>query len=112
MPRSKDTFSPQTNLPNELRPRLEALAAHRGQSLSACIGDAVRDAILRFEGADTKDTKLDRTLAELAELRRLLDMLHAEKWTQMAPPDGKVYVQVKLDDGDLERLSKAIVTKA
>jgi plasmid stability protein len=113
MPRSENTFSPQTNLPNDMRPRLEALAAHRGQSMSAAVGDAVRDAILRFEGGDTKDVKIDRLLALVAEqqkqleaLRRSLELLQAEKWSQMAPPDGKILVRFELDDAQLERVLK------
>jgi predicted transcriptional regulator len=111
MPRSENTFSPQTNLPIELRPRLEALAAHRGQSISAAIGDAVRDAILQFEGGNTKDAKLDRIAAQLDAFQRTLELLHIEKWSQMAPPDGRVNVGIKLDDTDLERVLQAIASE-
>jgi predicted transcriptional regulator len=111
MPRSENTFSPQTNLPIELRPRLEALAAHRGQSISAAIGDAVRDAILQFEGGNTKDAKLDRIAAQLDAFQRTLELLHIEKWAQMAPPDGRVNVGIKLDDTDLERVLQAITSE-
>lgn len=108
MPRSKDTFSPQTNLPISFKPRLEALAAHREQSISAAIGDAVRDAILRFEAGDTKDAKLDRIEAKVDNLERQNEMLQAEKWTQIAAPNGRVQVAIKLDDSDMDRLVQAV----
>lgn len=60
MPRAQDTYSPSTNLPSDMRPRLEELAKHRGQSVSAAIADAVRDAVLAYEGDDTNRQKMKR----------------------------------------------------
>ena len=84
MPRKQDTYSPSTNLPADMEPRVKALAEHRGQSVSGTIADAVRDAVLQFEGDDTNRQKMKR-------IERKLDMALLLLWRIVAC-DGKVKV--------------------
>lgn len=87
MPRTRDTYSPSTNLPADMEPRVKALAEHRGQSVSGTIADAVRDAVLQFEGDDTNRQKMKR-------IEHKIDMLLLLAWRGVA--DGKV--EITADD--------------
>lgn len=84
MPRTKDTYSPSTNLPADMEPRVKALAEHRGQSVSGTIADAVRDAVLQFEGDDTNRQKMKR-------IEHKIDMLLLLAWRGVAC-DGKIEI--------------------
>lgn len=94
MPRSENTFSVQTNLPADMRERLAALAQHRGQSLSAAIADATRDAILAYEGGETKDAKLQRIEARLAHLENKFDLMLLFLWRM----SGSEAIRMTADD--------------
>lgn len=82
MPRTKDTYSVQTNLPRDLEPRVKALADHRSESISATIAAAVRDAVLVYEGEDTNRERMKR-------IEHKLDMALLLLW-RAAACDGKV----------------------
>jgi hypothetical protein len=41
-------------------------------------------------------------------MRRVLELLQTERWTQIAAPDGKINVTISLDPNDMERLLQAV----
>lgn len=93
--------------------------ANLGISESAAVEWAIRAEIRRHTGENSKERMLEQHSASLGEIldilhqmQRTLQMLHAEKWTQIAPGDGRVQVSIKLDDGDLRRLLQAVKSEA
>lgn len=92
--------------------------AHLGVSESAALEWAIKSEIRRHKGENSKERMLAQHSADheeiinlLRQMQQTLQLLHAEKWTQVAPPDGRVQVLIKLDDGDLERLLQAVKSK-
>jgi hypothetical protein len=60
------------------------------------------DRLTRIEAA------LETMQAQLTDMRRVLELLQTERWTQIAAPDGKVSVTISLDPNDMERLLQAV----
>ncbi len=85
-----------------------AYVAHLGISESAALEWAIRAEIRRFQGENSKERMLEQIIDMLKHQGAQVDNLHVERWTQMAPPDGKIQIQIKMDDGDLDRVIKAI----
>lgn len=75
----------------------------------------VDDEWRRIVDHNTKDDRLTRIEAalevmqkQLDDMRRVLELLQTERWTQIAAPDGKVSVTISLDPNDMERLLAAV----
>ena len=60
------------------------------------------DRLTRIEAA------LETMQAQLTDMRRVLELLQTERWTQIAAPDGKVSVTISLDPSDMDRLLQAV----
>lgn len=92
----------------ELESDWKAYVDHLGVSESAALEWAIRAEIRRFKGENTKERLLEKIVEMLRHQGAQVDMLHTERWTQIAAPDGRVQVQIKLDDSDMERVLMAI----
>ena len=82
------------------------------------MGWLVDDEWRRIVEHNTKEDRLTRIEAaletvqnQLDDMRRILEMLQTERWTQIAAPDGRVSVTISLDPNDMERLLSAIKNK-
>lgn len=122
MPSGPDTIPVTAYIPKEWGSRVDAWAKHRGQSRSAAAGDSIRDSVLRYEDGDTKEKMLEQMRGQLAELiavvkaqseeiaimKRQQGLILSQKWSQLAPADGHVYVEIRLDEQDTQQLGKSI----
>lgn len=95
--------------------RLEIIKAKREtdtdtRTMSWLVDDEWR----RIVDHNTKEDRLTRIEAaletmqkQLDDMRRVLELLQTERWTQIAAPDGKISVTISLDPNDMERLLQA-----
>jgi hypothetical protein len=93
-------------------PDWDAYVKHLGVSESAAVEWAVRAEILRFKGENTKEKMLEQIVEILTRQEGMLGLLQREKWTQIAAPDGRVEVRMKLDDADLASVLAALAVRA
>ncbi len=103
-------------LSDEQVKRLEIIKAKRQtdtdtRTMSWLVDDEWR----RIVDHNTKDDRLTRIEAalevmqkQLDDMRRVLELLQTERWTQIAAPDGKINVTISLDPNDMERLLAAV----
>lgn len=89
----------------------KAYVDHLGISESAALEWALKAEIRRFKGENTKERMLEQIVEMLRHQGAQVDMLHTERWSQMAPLDGRIQVQMKLDDSDMERMLQAVATR-
>lgn len=96
--------------------RLDAIKEKRGtDNLTRTMTWLVDDEWRRIVDHNTKEDRLTRieaaleaVQAQLADMRRVLELLQTERWTQIAAPDGKINVTISLDPTDMERLLQAV----
>ena len=96
--------------------RLEAIKAKREtDNYTRTMSWLVDDEWRRILEHDTKEDRLTRIeaaletmQAQLTDMRRVLELLQTERWTQIAAPDGKVSVTISLDPSDMDRLLQAV----
>lgn len=96
--------------------RVEAIQAKREtDNFTRTMGWLVDDEWRRIADHNTKEDRLTRIeaaletmQAQLADMRRMLEMLQREKWTQVAAPDGKISIRVELDEGQFEQLRRSM----
>lgn len=79
------------------------------------MGWLVDDEWRRIVEHNTKEDRLTRIEAalesvqqQLGDMRRVLELLQTERWTQIAAPDGRINVTISLDPADMERLLQAV----
>ena len=96
--------------------RAEHIQKRRGtDNFTRTMGWLVDDEWRRIVDHNTKDDRLTRIEAaleamqkQLDDMRRVLELLQTERWTQIAAPDGKINVTISLDPADTERLLQAV----
>ena len=96
--------------------RVEAIQAkHETDNFTRTMGWLVDDEWRRIVDHNTKEDRLTRIEAaletmqkQLDDMRRVLELLQTERWTQIAAPDGKISVTISLDPNDMERLLQAV----
>lgn len=92
--------------------------AHLGISESAALEWAIKSEIRRHKGENSKERMLAQHSADheeiislLRQMQQTLQLLHKEKWTQIAAPDGRIEVKMKLDDADLASVLAALAVR-
>ena len=107
--------------------RVEAIQAKREtDNFTRTMGWLVDDEWRRIVEHNTKEDRLTRIEAaleamqrqndatreamqrQLDDMRRILELLQTERWTQIAAPDGRINVTISLDPADMERLLQAV----
>ena len=96
--------------------RAEHIQKRRGtDNFTRTMGWLVDDEWRRIVEHNTKDDRLTHIEAaletmqkQLDDMRRVLELLQTERWTQIAAPDGKINVTISLDPADMERLLQAV----
>lgn len=96
--------------------RVERIQQRRGtDNFTRTMGWLVDDEWRRIVEHNTKDDRLARIEAalesvqqQLGDMRRILELLQTERWTQIAAPDGRINVTISLDPADMERLLQAV----
>jgi len=99
--------------------RVEAIQAKREtDNFTRTMGWLVDDEWRRIVEHNTKEDRLTRieaaleaVQAQLADMRRVLELLQTERWTQIAAPDWKISVTISLDPNDMEKLLQAVKSK-
>ena len=96
--------------------RAEAIQARREtDNFTRTMSWLVDDEWRRIVDHNTKEDRLTRIEAaletmqkQLDDMRRVLELLQTERWTQIAAPDGKISVTISLDPNDMQRLLQAV----
>lgn len=96
--------------------RLEAIKTKREtDNYTRTFSWLVDDEWRRIVEHNTKEDRLTRIEAaletvqkQLDDMRRILELLQTERWTQIAAPDGRINVTISLDPSDMERLLQAV----
>jgi thioester reductase-like protein len=96
--------------------RVEAIQSRREtDNFTRTMGWLVDDEWRRIVEHNTKEDRLTRIEAaletmqkQLDDMRRVLELLQTERWTQIAAPDGKINVTISLDPNDMDRLLQAV----
>lgn len=99
--------------------RLEAIKAKREtDNCTRTMSWLVDDEWRRIVDHNTKEDRLTRIEAalesvqtQLADMRRVLELLQVERWSQIAAPDGRISVTISLAPDDMERLLQAIASR-
>ena len=99
--------------------RVEAIQARREtDNFTRTMGWLVDDEWRRIIEHNTKEDRLTRIEAalesvqtQLADMRRVLELLQVERWSQIAAPDGRISVTISLAPDDMERLLQAIASR-